>query len=193
MLLGSIDILMSKNIRYKINIAGFLIKRCAICTSQLVRRDLFGSCDLSGIFFHQILDSLDTDPATLGRIEECMLMAGQRCNIFPHFQIFFQSFFYLRTKINDHLISTFSCDLDPVIFEIHILNIQSDTFRHTNSRTKEKSNNSKISVLCLFIIHMFLTSQSIPTMFNIIKKQSDFICIQADDTFVMDLGNINKN
>ena len=69
MLLGSIDILMSKNIRYKINIAGFLIKRCAICTSQLVRRDLFGSCDLSGIFFHQILDSLDTDPATLGRIE----------------------------------------------------------------------------------------------------------------------------
>ena len=98
MLLGSIDILMSKNIRYKINIAGFLIKRCAICTSQLVRRDLFGSCDLSGIFFHQILDSLDTDPATLGRIEECMLMAGQRCNIFPHFQIFFQSFFYLSLK-----------------------------------------------------------------------------------------------
>ena len=63
MLLGSIDILMSQNICYKINITGFLVQGSTIGAAKLMRGDLFCSCDLPGIFFNQILDSLNTDPA----------------------------------------------------------------------------------------------------------------------------------
>ena len=77
MLLSSIDILMTQNIRYKVNITGFLVQGSTIGAAKLMRGDLFCSCDLPGIFFNQILDSLNTDPAALGRIEESVLMGTQ--------------------------------------------------------------------------------------------------------------------
>ena len=43
-------------------------------------------------------------------------------------QIIFQSFFHFRTEIHDHFISPFSGDFDSIVFEIHILNVQTYTF-----------------------------------------------------------------
>ena len=83
MLLSSIDILMTQNIRYKVNITGFLVQGSTIGAAKLMRGDLLGGCDLPGIFFNQILDGLNTDPAALGRIEESVLVACQRSNILP--------------------------------------------------------------------------------------------------------------
>ena len=158
-----------------------------------MRCDLFCGCDLPGIFFNQIFNCLDTDPAALCRIEESVLMACQRGDIFPDFQILFECFFHLWSKIYNHFISAFSGNFNSVIFEIHIFNIQSDTFGYTDSGTKKESYDCKISVLCFFIIHPFLASQSIPAVFDIIKKQGNFIGIQTDNTFVVDLRHIDQN
>ena len=193
MLLCRIDILMTQNICHKVNIAGFLVQGSTISAAELMRCNFLCCCNLSGIFFNQIFNCLDTDPAALGRIEESVFMTCQWSNIFPDFQIFFERFFYLRSKIYNHFISTFSSDFDPVIFEIHIFNIQSDTFGYTDSSTKKESYDRKISVLCFFIIHPFLASQSIPAVLDIIKEQGNFIGIQTDNAFVVDLRYIDQN
>ena len=193
MLLGSIDILMTQNIRYKVNITGFLVQGSTIGAAKLMRGDLFCSCDLPGIFFNQILDSLNTDPAALGRIEESVLMACQRRNILPDFQIFLQRFFYFRTKVYNHFISAFSGNFDSIVFEVYILNIQSDTFRYSDPGTKKESNNSKISVLRFFMVHPFLPGQRISAMLNIIQQHGNLICIQTNNILFMDLGHIDQN
>ena len=158
-----------------------------------MRGDLFCSCDLSGIFFNQILDSLNTDPATLGRIEESVLMACQRCNILPDFQIFLQRFFYFRTKVYNHFISTFPGNFDSIVFEIYILNIQSDAFGYSDPGTKKESNNSKISVLRFFVVHPFLPGQRISAMLNIIQQHGNLICIQTNNILFMNLWHIDQN
>ena len=158
-----------------------------------MRRDFFGCCDLPGIFFDHILNCLHTNSFSLGRIEESVLMTGQRSDSFTNLQIFSESFFYLRTKIDNHFISTFSGDFDSVIFKIYIFNIQPDTFRNTDSRSKKESNDRKITFFCFFIEYTFLSGKSISAMFNIIQKHGNLICIQTDDTFFMDLGNIDQN
>ena len=157
-----------------------------------MRRDLFGSCDLTRIFFDKILNCLHTDPTTLCRVEESVLMTFQRNDIFTDFNITLQCFLNLRTKVYNHFIPTFSGDLNSIVFEIHILNIKPHTFRNSNSGSKQESNDCQITLLCLFIIYTFLTGQLIPTMFNVIKQKSNLICIKPDDAFVMDFGNIDQ-
>ena len=44
MLLSSIDILMSQNVRYKVNIARFLVQCGTIGASKLMRRDFLSGC-----------------------------------------------------------------------------------------------------------------------------------------------------
>ena len=54
-------------------------------------------------------------------------------DMFPLFQIVEQSGFYFLSEVDDCLIPTFSPDLDATVIEIHIVNIQSHTFRYTNT------------------------------------------------------------
>ena len=87
MLFGRIYIPVPENVRYKVNIAGFLVKSRTIGTAQLMRSDLFCGSDLSGIFFYQVFDGLHPDTFSLRRVEECVFMAGEGSDVFPDFQI----------------------------------------------------------------------------------------------------------
>ena len=120
-------------------------------------------------------------------------MACQRRNILPDFQIFLQRFFYFRTKVYNHFISAFPGNFDSIVFEVYILNIQSDTFRYSDPGTKKESNNSKISVLRFFMVHPFLPGQRISAMLNIIQQHGNLICIQTNNILIMDLGHIDQN
>lgn len=53
-------------------------------------------------------------------------------------QIIIQSIFHLSTEVNGNLFPTFSVDVDTAIFEIHIINIQPHTFRHTDTSAQKK-------------------------------------------------------
>ena len=135
--LGRIYVLVAKNICNKVNITCFLIQGRTVGAAELVRCDLFGGRDLLGIFLDKILDRLDTDTAALGRVEESVFMAFQRNDILADFQITLQSFFYLRSEIYNHFISTFSGDLYSVILKIHIFNIKSHTFRNSDTGSEK--------------------------------------------------------
>ena len=124
---------MAQNIGYKVNIARFLVQCSTIGASKLMRGDFLSSCDLSGIFFDHILNSLHTNSFALGRIEESVLMAGKGSDSFTDLQVSFECFFYFRPKIDNHFISTFSGDLDSIVLKIYIFNIQSNTFGYTDS------------------------------------------------------------
>ena len=100
MLLSSIDILMSQNVRYKVNIARFLVQCGTIGASKLMRRNFLSGCNLPGIFFYHILNSLHANSFALGRIEESVLMTGKGSDSLTDLQVSFECFFYLRPKIN---------------------------------------------------------------------------------------------
>ena len=56
-------------------------------------------------------------------------MSRKRSGSFPRcIQVLFQGMFDFLAKIDDHFISTFSDDRNPVIFKINILDIKSHTF-----------------------------------------------------------------
>ena len=76
MFTGRIDVFVSEHLGYQIDITGFAVKACAIGTAKLMRCDFFGRRDRTGIFFYHIFYSLNTYSATLGRIEESVLMTG---------------------------------------------------------------------------------------------------------------------
>ena len=67
--------------------------------------------------------------------------------------------FDFLAKIDDHFISTFSDDRNPVIFKINILDIKSHTFWYTDSGTKEQCDNRQIPVFSLFIVNFFLSGE----------------------------------
>ena len=131
--------------------------------------DFFGGRDGTCIFFYQIFNSLNTNSFSLGRVEESVFMTRYRNNILTNFQVLFQSFFYLISKVYNHFISTFSGDFNSIIFEINIFNVKSHTFRYTYSCAEQESNNSKIAFFCFFVINTFLTGKLIATMFYIIQ------------------------
>ena len=93
MLFGCIYIPVAQNVRYKVNIAGFLIKSRTVGAAQLMRGDLFCGRNFTGIFFYKVFNGLHTDSFFLGRVEEGVFMTGERNNIFPDFQIIFQCAF----------------------------------------------------------------------------------------------------
>ena len=74
MLLSSIDILMTQNIRYKVNITGFFIESSTVGASQFMWCDLFVRSDFTGIFFNHILDCLDTHTFSLSGEKKCIFM-----------------------------------------------------------------------------------------------------------------------
>ena len=115
---------MSQNVRYKVNIARFLVQCGTIGASKLMRRNFLGRRNLSGIFFYHILNRLYAHTFALGRIEESVLMTGKGSDSLTDLQVSFECFFYLRPKINNHFISTFSGDFDSIILKIYIFNIQ---------------------------------------------------------------------
>ena len=192
MFLGRIYVLVAKNICNKVNITCFLIQGRTVGAAELVRCDLFGGRDLLGIFLDKILNRLDTDTAALGRVEESVFMAFQRNDILADFQITFQSFFYLRSEIYNHFISTFSGDLYSVILKIHIFNIKSHTFRNSDTGSEKQSHDRQIAFFVFLIVDTFLTGKLVATMFYIIKQESNLIGIKPDDAFVMDLWHIDK-
>ena len=120
-------------------------------------------------------------------------MTSKSCYVFTHSNIFLQSFFYFRTKINNHFISAFTCYLYSIVFKIYIFNIKSNTLRNTNSCTKQKSNDCQITFLGFLIINTFLASEFIVAMFNIIQQHSHLISVQTNDAFFMRFWNVNKN
>jgi len=120
-------------------------------------------------------------------------MACQRRNILPDFQIFLQRFFYFRTKVYNHFISAFSGNLDSVIFEIYILNVKTDTFRNTNTCSQQESDESEVAVLGFLVVDLFLSGKVIAAVFDIIKKQGNFIGFQADDAFLVDFRNVYQD
>ena len=184
---------MPQNVRYKVNIAGFLIQGCAICTAEFMGRYFFGSCDLAGVLFDHIFDCLHAHTFTLSRVEESMFMSGERSDTFAYLQIAFQSFFNFFTKINNHFVATFSGDFNSIIFKIYIFNIKTDTFRYTDSGAEKKRDDCQVTFLCFFVIYTFLTGQAVSTVLDIVQKQRNFICIQADNAFVMDFRDINQD
>mgnify|MGYP000837956801 FL=1 len=96
-------------------------------------------------------------------------MPCYRNDILTNFQVLFQSFFYLMSKIYNHFISTFSGDFNPIIFKINIFNIKSYTFRYTNPGTKQESNDGKITLLGFFIINTFLSGKLIAAVLYMIQ------------------------
>ena len=193
MLLSSIDILMSQNVRYKVNIARFLVQCGTIGASKLMWCNFLGRRNLSGIFFYHILNSLHANSFALGRIEESVLMTGKGSDSLTDLQVSFECFFYLKPKINNHFISTFSGDFDSIILKIYIFNIQPDTFGNTDSGSKKQCNDCQIAFFCFFIKHTFLAGKCIATVFYIIQKHGNFISIQTNNAFFMDFRYINKH
>ena len=90
--------------------------------------------NLGRILIYKIFYSLDTDPAFLNGIEEGMFMPFF-CFYMDTFlfNIILQSLCNLCSKIYIFLLTDFSNDTDSVIPEIHILNIQANTFRNTDT------------------------------------------------------------
>ena len=137
MLLRRIHILVPQHIRHQINIPCLLIQCGSVCAAQLMRRNLLGSCDLTGVLLHKVLNGLHPDPFPLSRIKQRMLMPGQRRDPFPHLQVPLERVSNLLAKVNSHLVAALSCHRDSVILKIDVLNIQSDTFRHTDSGSQK--------------------------------------------------------
>ena len=158
-----------------------------------MRRYFLRGGDLAGIFLHQVLHSLHADPAALGRVEESVFMAGEGSNAFSYLQIPSQRFFHFRTEIDNHFISAFAGHFDSVVLKINVFNIKAHTFRHADPRSQKQSYDSQVSFFCFFIEHTFLSGEMIAAVFDIIQKHGDFVRVQTDDAFLMDLGNVHKD
>ena len=107
MFTGRIDVFMSEHLGYQIDITSFAVKACAIGTAKLMRCDFFGRRDRTGIFFYHIFYSLNTYSAALGRIEESVLMTGDRSDGSPYRKVSLQGIRNLVTKINNGFVAAF--------------------------------------------------------------------------------------
>ena len=136
MFLCRIDILVSQYVSYQINITCFLIQCCAIGTAQFMRCDVFDCSYQSGIFFYKIFHTPHIDPAVLHGQKHCFRTAFLWFHFQPFIQIGIQCFRYFISKINHDFGTTFPVHFNAVVFRIDIIQIQTDTFRYTDTGTK---------------------------------------------------------
>ena len=184
---------MAENIGHKIDVTGLFVERSSIGASQLVRRDLLIRGNFTGIFFYHIFNRLYAHPFSLCGEEQGILMAWERDRIFPRcIEISFQRVFDFFAKIHDHFIPAFPSDLDPVVLEIHVLDIQADAFRNTDSGPEKESEDRQISVLCLFVICLSLTGQVIAAVIYIVQQHCNLIRIQTYDRLVMEFWHVHQ-
>ena len=190
---GRIHVLMAEHVGDQINIPGLLIERCAVCTAELVRGDLFIRSDLLCVLLHHIFYSLYAHPFPAGGEEERVLMAGKRhCCLPCRVEISLQRIFNLFAKIYDHFIPAFSRHLDSVVFEIHILYIETYALGDADSRAEQESKYRQITVFRLLIIGLSLPGQIVSSMVYIVKQLRNFIRIQTYDRLFMELRHIHK-
>ena len=140
MLPGGIHGGVAQHIRYKIDIAGFLVQIGGICAAKLVRTDLLFQrrCD-SSVFFHQVLYSALGDPLPLQAEEKCVFMARKRFNLHPFIQVFAEGISDFRREVKHYLIAAFPCDQESVVFHIQVIQVDSDAFTDADSGTQEKA------------------------------------------------------
>ena len=101
-------------------------------------------------------------------------------HVFPLLQIIQQCSFDLGSEINDCLIAALSPDLNSIHIKIDILNIQPDTFRHTDTGAEKQRQKGNIPIFCLFVVFQFLLRQ-LCAVFHLIQKNSDLVRLQPDD------------
>ena len=95
-------------------------------------------------------------------------------DMFSLFQIVEQRGFYFLSEVDDCLISTFSPDLDAAVIEIHIINIQSYTFRYTNTGSQKKGQQSNIAKFCFLMIFQLFFGQ-LSAVLHLIQQNSHFV------------------
>lgn len=84
-------------------------------------------------------------------------------DMFPLFQIVEQSGFYFIAEVDDCFITTFSPDLDAAVIEIHVVNIQTYTFRYTDAGSQQKRQEGNIPELCFLVVFQFFLVSLVPS------------------------------
>ena len=190
MLFGRIYVFMAQNIGNQVNITGFLVQCGSIGTAKFMRRNLFGCGNMAGIFPNQIFYSLYTDSPALGRVEERMLMSGQRDYSLPYGKIIFQSLPYFISEIDDHLIAAFAGYFNAVHMEIYILQIQSHTLRYPDPGSEKQRNNGDVALFGLFIIRFFLSGERVSALFHVIQKAGNLIRLEPYNGLLVEFRHI---
>ena len=130
---------MSKDISHKINVTGLFVEGCTVGTAQFVRGDLLARRHLAGIFFHHILHCLHTHAPALGGEEEGVLVTGERSSsLAASLHICPERLFYLRAKIDNHLIAALPCDRNTIVLKINIQQIKPHALRDTDAGSQKE-------------------------------------------------------
>ena len=120
-------------------------------------------------------------------------MAGERdSSLACRIHIGLESVFDFFTKVDNHFVPAFPRHFDSVIFEIDVLYIESDTFGYTDACPEKKGQDSKIAVLCLFIIYFALAGKIVSAVVYIIEKLGHFIGIETDDGLIVQFRHIDE-
>ena len=120
-----------------------------------------------------------------------MFMPGQGNNPFSLLQIIKQGFFHFLPKINNGFIPPFSADFYTIIFKIHILNIQADTFRDTDARSQKKGKQCRIPDFRL-IMKPFLAFCQLVSILHFIQQESHLVSVQTDNFLLVKFGHRNQ-
>ena len=156
-----------------------------------MRRDRLQRRNDGSIFLDQLLYRTDIHPALLRRQEQCVFMPGQSCYCFAPIHIFAQHIRNFIRKIKNDALAAFSGNKEAVCLKIHILNVQPNTFAHSNARSQQKRNQCKIAQ-ARFLMIFGLLGRHGTAFVHQIKEFGNFIDFQANDFPIMPLGHIDQ-
>ena len=93
----------------------------------------------------------------------------------------------------DRLVSAFSDDPDPIIPEIQILDIKTDTLRDTDPGAEQERHERNVALPGLIVVGQSLAGEGLAAVLNIIEKDSHLIGIQPNNRSLMDFGHLDKH
>lgn len=130
-----IDVLMTENVRDDINIARFVIKPCTVSASELMRRNFFQRRHDTAVFFYENLYRTDIDSFILHRQKESVFLRGDLFVVGFFGDIFLEGIFDFVRKIQNSVVSAFSCNDKRIIGKIEAIVIEANQLADTNSRS----------------------------------------------------------
>lgn len=87
MLACRVDILVSKNVRNKVDVSSLPVQACPVGAPELVGSDLFQRRGKACVLFYQIFNSADRDPSVLEGKKECFFVSFLREDLLSLLQI----------------------------------------------------------------------------------------------------------
>ncbi len=192
MLSGGINVLVSQDICHQINISGFPVQIGTEGAAKLVWRDFLEGGHIAGVFLDQIFHSTNGDAAILKGEKQRIFMTLQRNDQFPFLEISQERFPGFMRKLNDRIVSAFSVDSQTIVVKIQILQIDSHTFRNTNTGAQKQGDQCHVTKFG-FLMKGFLLPGQLLTAFHNVQHGSNLIGLEPDDFMLMKLGHIDQN